>query len=247
MATKTYEESIGASALVAEFQATIEGKVILVTGTSPGGLGAFFVRAVAMASPALLILANRNVDKAQETAAAIANINPAVRTRILRLDLESFASVRAGAEEVKKYSEDIDVLVNNAGIMAVPYSKTQDGFERQWQTNFLGPFFFTNLIMDKLLTNPRGCRVVNVSTEAYACAHVRHNDWHFHVSSCPLYLLPCVESLLMMPRTANRTSHGSPTAPPRPPSSCTRKSWRGGLAVEASQPSVCVQVPRQRT
>ncbi|EGP84975.1 uncharacterized protein MYCGRDRAFT_95098 [Zymoseptoria tritici IPO323] len=102
-----------------------------------------------------------------------------VEVRPLVLDLQSFDSVRAAAKEVIAQTEHIDVLVNNAGVMAPPYSKTIDGFESTFQTNHLSHFLFTNLIMEKLMSAPEP-RVVVVSSDGYRLGHVRYNDYNFH-------------------------------------------------------------------
>lgn len=180
MASSKYDDYTTADSLVAEFKSEIQGKVVLVTGTSPGGLGAHFVEAIAKGSPSLIILGVRNVAKGEETAAAIKNANEAVETRTLKLDMASFESVRRAAEEVNGYPEAIDVLVNNSGIMAVPYSKTEDGFESQLQTNHLSVFLFTNLIIDKVLASGPDARIVNVSSEGHWMGFVRHFDYNFH-------------------------------------------------------------------
>ncbi|KJX99630.1 hypothetical protein TI39_contig354g00025 [Zymoseptoria brevis] len=141
----------------------ITRKTLLITGVSSGGLGAFFAR-----------LWNR------ARSYKIRSINSKVEIRSLVLDLQSFDSVRAAAKEVIAQTEYIDVLVNNAGVVAPPYSKTIDGFESTFQTNHLSHFLFTNLIMEKLLAAPNP-RVVIVSSDGYRLGHVRYNDCDFHV------------------------------------------------------------------
>ncbi|KAF9877236.1 short-chain dehydrogenase reductase family [Colletotrichum karsti] len=144
------------SDLVTTYADHIKGKTILVTGVSPGGLGAVFAEAVAAAAPATLILAGRNTAKVQQTADSIAASHPSVAIKPLELDLGSFKGVRKAAETVNGWGDvpHIDVLVNNAGIMAVPFALTEDGFENQFGTNHLGPFLFTNLIIGKVLAAP---------------------------------------------------------------------------------------------
>lgn len=180
MAPSKYSKETFADDLVKEFGGEIQGKVVLVTGVSPNGLGAAFAEAIAKGSPKLIILANRSTEKAQAEAEQLRQINSSVETRVLKLDLNSFQSVRAAAAEVLKYPENINVLVNNAGIMGVPYSKTEDGHESTFQTNHLGPFLFTNLIINKILASGPGARVVNVTSEGYRLGHVRYFDYHFH-------------------------------------------------------------------
>ncbi|CAF3467793.1 unnamed protein product [Fusarium graminearum] len=120
--------------LVNEYADIIKGKVILTTGVTLNSLGGLFIQETASKSPELLILAGRNASKLQELAEAIAKGYPSVKTRNLVVDLSSLASVRKAAEGVNSWEDVpvIDVLVNNAGIMAVPYAKSVDGFESQF-------------------------------------------------------------------------------------------------------------------
>ncbi|KAL2176434.1 uncharacterized protein P884DRAFT_278517 [Thermothelomyces heterothallicus CBS 202.75] len=170
------------SQLVQELAPHIRGKVILTTGVSPNSLGAEFVRAIAVAGPALLILAGRDLAKVRQTADAVAAARPDVRTRLLALDLASLSAVRAAAAELNAWADvpAIDVLVNSAGIMALHrYETTADGFERQFGTNHLGHFLFTNLIISKLLAAPAP-RVVSVSSAGHRLSSIRWGDLDFH-------------------------------------------------------------------
>ena len=179
----SYPTKTTADSLVAEFGSNIKGKVVLTTGVSPGGLGAYFVEALAQGGPKLLILAGRNPNKTQATADKIRESAPGVDTRVLTLDLASFASCKKAAATVNAYQENIDVLVNNAGIMAAPYAKTEDGHESQFQANHLGHFLFTNLVLPKVLAALGGGRVVCVTSDAYMLGGVRYLDADFHVRS----------------------------------------------------------------
>ena len=96
----------------------------------------------------------------------------------LLIDLASLESVENAAREVNGYKENIDVLMNNAAIMTTPYFKTADGFEGQFHTNYLGPFLFTNLILGKLLANPKS-RIVNVSSSGHHFGPVFFDDYGF--------------------------------------------------------------------
>ncbi|SMY26915.1 unnamed protein product [Zymoseptoria tritici ST99CH_1A5] len=160
----------------------IAGKTLLITGVSPGGHGAFFAETISSLEQGLklLILASRSLSKLKGTQDKIRSINSKVEVRPLVLDLQSFDSVRAAAKEVIAQTEHIDVLVNNAGVMAPPYSKTIDGFESTFQTNHLSPFLFTNWIMEKLMSALEQ-RVVIVSSNGYRLGHVRYNDYNFHM------------------------------------------------------------------
>lgn len=182
-----YNADTTATQLVTDYADLIKGKVVLATGTSPGSLGGYFVQAIAKASPSCLILAARNQDKAQQTANEINTAQPTVKTRILQLDLGSFQNVRQAADQVNSWDDIpvIDVLVNNAGIMAPEYKITEDGFESQLATNHLGPFLFTNLIMKKIVAS-QSPRVVMVSSNGHRLNNFRFDDYNFDVSHEPL-------------------------------------------------------------
>ncbi|KAK4247047.1 hypothetical protein C7999DRAFT_32520 [Corynascus novoguineensis] len=182
MATQYGLETTG-SQLVRELASHIRGKVVLTTGVSPRSLGAEFVLAIAAAEPALLILAGRDLVKVQQTAQALTEAHPSIPTRLLRLDLGSLAAVREAAAELM--ADDtvpaVDVLVNSAGIMALGrYETTPEGLERQFGTNHLGHFLFTNLIMNKLLAGGPGARVVCVSSSGHRLSPIRWDDLDFH-------------------------------------------------------------------
>lgn len=180
-----YKFETTAEEVISDLKTSINGKVILTTGVSPGGLGAHFVEAIAVAQPKLLILAGRNKPKVEATAKKIAEIsNSSVETRILELDLGSLAKVREAAAVVNAYSESIDVLVNNAGIMATEYATTADGIENQFGTNHVAPWLFTNLIMDKILTSPAP-RIVNISSNGFRMSPIRFHDVGFKVCGSP--------------------------------------------------------------
>ncbi len=123
-------------------------RTAIVTGAN-SGLGLVTARELARAG-ARVILACRNVDKGNAAAADMAG-----EVEVRRLDLQDLASVRDFAEGIAM----VDVLVNNAGIMAVPYALTKDGFESQIGTNHLGHFALTNLLLPKITD-----RVVTVSS-----------------------------------------------------------------------------------
>lgn len=177
--------------LVNEYADIIKGKTILTTGVTPNSLGATFILETASKSPYLLILAGRNASKLQEMSEAVTKANPSVKTRSLIVDLGSLASVRKAAEEVNSWNDvpSIDVVVNNAGVMAIPYTKSVDGYEMQFAICHLGHFLLTNLIMDKILAS-ESPRVVNISSNGHSLGPVRFADPHFSVSHLILHIAP---------------------------------------------------------
>ncbi|KAF2726641.1 NAD(P)-binding protein [Polyplosphaeria fusca] len=175
-----YSANSTAEELTTDYAGEIKGKTVLITGVSPGGLGAVFATSIVAAEPAMLILAGRNTAKTKQTADAITEAHKSVPVRVLELDLGSLAKVRAAAKVVMGWSDipTIDVLVNNAGIMAVEFGVSPEGFESQLATNHLGPFLFTNLIMGKILASSSP-RVVVVSSDGHRLNPIRFDDYGF--------------------------------------------------------------------
>lgn len=179
--TNFTEDSTG-SEVAAAFSGNIANKVVLITGCSPNGLGATAAQIIAVHKPSLLILGGRTQSLIEETEKTIMSMNPSVKIRLLIFDLSSLESVREAAAEVKAYEESIDVIINNAGIMASPFEKTVDGLESQFATNHLGPFLFTNLAMENV-TKSSGGRIINISSEGYRLGGIRYEDPNFETGS----------------------------------------------------------------
>ncbi|KAK2772273.1 short-chain dehydrogenase/reductase family [Colletotrichum kahawae] len=179
MQAKWNEHTTG-SQLVEEYRARIRDKVLLVTGASPPGIGHLFVLALARASPRLVILAGHNVATLETTAGKIREINADVKVKHLGVDLGSFESIRLASNQINSWADVpyIDVVVNNAGVMAAPWGKTADGFERQFGVNHLGHFLLTNLIMGKILAS-QSPRVVSVSSDGHRLNPIRWTDYNF--------------------------------------------------------------------
>ncbi|KAI2093565.1 hypothetical protein LOZ36_000107 [Ophidiomyces ophidiicola] len=175
-----YNSNTTTPELVSDYASLIKGKVILTTGVSSGSLGGFFVASIAAADPACLILAACDSKKLTRLATEITTTYPAVKVRTLEIDLSSLTSVRAAAAELNGWDDlpAIDVLVNNAGIMAVEYQLSPEGFESQLATNHLGPFLFTNLIMEKIVAANHP-RIVVVSSDGHRFNPFRFDDYNF--------------------------------------------------------------------
>ncbi len=151
----------------------LSGKTIIVTG---GNSGIGYEAALQFArKKATTILACRSLDKANAAAAQISASNPGATVEVMELDLSSLASIRNFADAFHKSQRNLDALVNNAGVMALPYRKTVDGFEMQFGTNHLGHFALTGLLLDALLAAD-GARVVNVSSGAHRMGRIRFDD-----------------------------------------------------------------------
>ena len=153
----------------------LTGKRVLITGGS-SGLGAESARAMA-AKGAEVIITARKKEKAAEV---VANIKKATGSDIAveELELGSFASIRAFADRFLKQYNKLNILINNAGVMACPQSKTEDGIEMQFGANYLGHFLMTNLIMPSLI-NGAPSRVVCLSSAAHSYSRVLFDDINF--------------------------------------------------------------------
>jgi NAD(P)-dependent dehydrogenase (short-subunit alcohol dehydrogenase family) len=142
------------------------GRVAVITGAN-SGIGLAAARELARAG-ARVVMAVRNVAKGNEAAASITN----GQVEVLELDLADLASVRAFAEG---YDGDVDLLINNAGVMAPPRRLTKDGFESQFGTNHLGHFALTGLLLPRLLA-AEAARVVTVSSGAHRFGRIMFDD-----------------------------------------------------------------------
>jgi NAD(P)-dependent dehydrogenase (short-subunit alcohol dehydrogenase family) len=154
----------------------LDGKTILITGGN-SGLGLESAKALAQRG-ARVIVACRSQEKAEQARALIRAERSDAAVDTLVLDLADLSSVRSAAREVEARYPKLDVLMNNAGVMAVPYARTKDGFELQFGTNHLGHFALTGLLF-ALLTNTPGARVVNVSSSAHTMGKLNLDDPHW--------------------------------------------------------------------
>lgn len=148
------------------------GRVAIVTG---GNSGIGFEAAAALAGKgAHVVLAVRDPDRGREAARRIEETHPGAGASIQQLDLTSLDSIRSAADDLRAVYPQIDLLINNAGVMYPPKQTTIDGFELQFGTNHLGHFAFTGLLLDHLLP-VEGSRVVTVAS----IAHNIQGDIHF--------------------------------------------------------------------
>ncbi|RAK99431.1 NAD(P)-binding protein [Aspergillus ibericus CBS 121593] len=162
----------------------IKGSKVLMTGVSPGSIGAHAALHLSRHRPALLVLAGRTLSALQATEHAIKSETPDANTRLLILDLSSQESVRKAAAEVSEYPEGIDRIINSAGVMAAPYGLTREGVEMQFGINHIGHFLLTNLILPELMRKSGRVRVVNVSSLGHKRGPVRFEDPGFHNGKC---------------------------------------------------------------
>ncbi len=170
---------------------TLQGKRVLVTGVS-AGLGVETARALA-ARGAEVVGTARDLAKARKATEGIA-------LRLVELDLESLASVRACANALAKDGRRFDVVITNAGVMASPFERTADGFELQFGTNHLGHFVLVNRIAPLIVD---GGRVVVVASSGHRMAefgledpnflHTKYEPWVAYARSKTANILFAVE------------------------------------------------------
>ncbi len=151
----------------------LSGKTIIVTG---GNSGIGYEASLQLAGKgARVVLACRDRKKAQAAVARLRAAHPEAEVEEMALDLASLDSVRRFAGDFLSANRELHVLCNNAGVMALPYRRTADGFEMQIGTNHLGHFALTGLLLERLLATP-GSRVVTVSSGAHRVGKIRFDD-----------------------------------------------------------------------
>ncbi len=166
------------------------GRRALVTGVT-SGIGTKTALELARAG-AEVVLAARSQDKLRRTRAQLEDQVPGAVLREMLVDVSDMQSVRRAAERVHEVGP-IDVLVNNAGVMAPPHQRTDDGFELQLATNHFGPFLLTGLLLPQLVDSGAG-RVVAVASQAHRLARraplkdprrepVRYSRWGSYAQS----------------------------------------------------------------
>jgi len=151
----------------------LSGKVCVITGAS-SGLGRESARALAAAG-ARVVLAARNTDALAEADRWIQAEVPGAQTSTVQLDLTALVSVRTAASQILEATPVIHILMNNAGVMFTPFSRTQDGFEIQIGTNHFGHFELTRLLTPPLAA-ATGARVVILSSGGHVLGDVDFDD-----------------------------------------------------------------------
>jgi NAD(P)-dependent dehydrogenase (short-subunit alcohol dehydrogenase family) len=185
------------------------GRTVLVTGAN-SGLGLRSAEALARHG-ATVLMACRNAERAEAARAAVAGAATGPAPVVVTLDLADLASVRKAAAEVDGSVERLDVLMNNAGLMAPPLSRTADGFETQFGTNHLGHFALTGLLLPALrrATAPR---VVTTSSGAHRMGRNRWDDPNYEHSTYrrwPAYAQSKLANLLFTLELGRRAAaHG---------------------------------------
>ena len=151
----------------------LSGRLHVVTGAN-SGLGLAMAHFLA-ARGGSVVLACRSTANAEKTRQDILRVSPKAELHAMTLDVASVQSVRAFADAMQRRFSTLDVLINNAGIMATPRATSADGFEMQFATNHLGHFALTGLLLP-MMRDRRGSRVVAVSSIAARSGRIDFDD-----------------------------------------------------------------------
>ena len=151
------------------------GKIAIVTGAN-SGIG-YEVSLELIKKDFEVIMACRNMEKAEEAKAKILCVYPNAKISPMKIDTSSLVEVRKFAEEFQKQYHQLDLLINNAGIMMSPYKVTEDGFENQFATNYIGHFALTGLLLP-LLTSTACSRIISLSSLSYKWAEIQFDNFH---------------------------------------------------------------------
>lgn len=177
----------------------LSGKTVLITGAN-SGLGLESTRMLA-GRGARVVLACRNRDKGEQAMDEVRAAHPEARLDLMQVDLSDLASVRDFAHEFRQHYAQLDVLMNNAGIMAPPLQHTKDGFEMQFGVNHLAHFALTGLLLDQLETAPDP-RIVLISSFAHRMGDIYFDNlnaekwykrWNFYGQSKLANLMHALE------------------------------------------------------
>ena len=207
----------------------VKGKVAVVTGGN-SGLGKETARVLAQKG-VKVILAVRSTDRGEDAAIEIRREFPKSYVEVMKLDLSSLASVKSFAKEFLGRYEHLDFLINNAGVMVPPYTKTEDGFELQFGTNHLAHFALTGLLLP-LLESTEDSRIVTISSVAHLTGDVNFHDlaWEQRKYDAPkAYADSKIANLYFtyeLARKLNKSSIRVLAAHPGWTSTNLQKNWR---------------------
>ncbi|KAF8774271.1 Retinol dehydrogenase 13 like protein [Argiope bruennichi] len=162
--------------------ARLNGKTVIVTGGNTG-IGKETVLDLASRG-AKVILACRDVQKGYEAVMDISEKVIKPNLVVNRLDLASFASIKSFAQDDLENEPYIHILINNAGVAALPKSLTEDGYEMQFGVNHLRHFLLTHLLLDRIKASAPA-RIINVPSIAHICGHIDLSDINLNSNYSP--------------------------------------------------------------
>lgn len=150
-----------------------KGKIAIVTGSS-SGIGYEAVKVLANKNEKVVI-AVRDLEKGEKAKTKIVNQNSKADVVVMKIDLSDLASIKSFVEEYRQKFDKLDLLINNAGVMIPPYSKTKDGFELQMGTNHFGHFAITLQLLNLIKGTPNS-RIVNIASNAHKYGNINFDD-----------------------------------------------------------------------
>jgi len=209
------------------------GRTILITGAN-SGLGLRSAEALA-AKGGRVLLACRNPQKASVALESVKAKATGAPPEVVALDLADLDSVRTAAADVAGRVESLDVLMNNAGVMAIPRATTPQGFEMQLGTNHLGHFALTGLLLPQLRASAEP-RVISTSSQAHRTGRMRWDDlqWEKRYERWQAYGQSKLANLLFMRELAHRAESTLLSAAAHPGWAATHLQSGEGLAKRVS-------------
>lgn len=174
-----FNEETTSEQVIETFPSRIKGRTFVITGVSTDTLGGQTAVSLARGGAAHIIIATRTIKKAEPVVAEIASIDRSVKSTLLACDLTDFDQVRSAAATIASVAPKVDVIINNAGVMATEYKLDKQGFEYQLSAIYLGHFLLTGLLIPNLLGASPDARIVNVSSHGYRISPFRFDDWNF--------------------------------------------------------------------
>ncbi|XP_064609405.1 dehydrogenase/reductase SDR family member on chromosome X-like, partial [Liolophura sinensis] len=164
--------------MTAGLPADLTGRVVIVTG---GATGIGKEVTIALASrKATVVIASKDIDMMEQTVACINQQNPEARVEYMVLNLASFGSIQGFVKKFTNSYSQLDILINNAGVMLTPYSLTEEGYEQHMGVNYLGHGLLTFLLLDTLQKSgsPATCaRIINVTSSTHLVADTYIHTW----------------------------------------------------------------------
>lgn len=152
------------------------GKIAIVTGAN-SGIG-YEVTLGLIKKGFEVIMACRNIKKAEEAKVKILQQYPAAKINLMKIDTSSLKEVKKFADQFKSQYQNLHLLINNAGIMMSPHKVSEDGYENQFATNYIGHFALTGLLLP-ILTSTAGSRIISLSSLSYKWSEIIFDDFHF--------------------------------------------------------------------